>query len=437
MIVPIVVIIVLSICLGIPLSKAVRSGLMVGVSFIGTRLIISMISSGLTPAVQAMSDRMGLCIRVIDIGWTGVSPMSWAASFSVFAVLSAILVNIVMLELKLTKTVNIDLWNIWHMIFTGAAAYTVTGNFLVGIGGVMVHAAISYKLGDFFAPLVERYFELEGLTIPNGTSAYMAPISCFIDTMIDHIPIVSQIYFSFGDLQGTLGAFTEPAVAGGILGWIIGLLSGYSLDKAFLLGITMAAAMVLLPRIVSCISEGLMPLSEKMRGALSHRYGREGYYMGLDPTILLGDSQVMTTGTLFIPLTLLIALLLPGNQILPFGDLATISFFTALSVAVHKGNLFRSLISGSAVMAITLWIANQTVPWITCLAKATGISDGTCLVTALDPGGSPITYLYVQAFLRDNLTGLGVIGFGYLICILCTLRYFQKARCQTAQADPK
>lgn len=143
--------------------------------------------------------------------------------------------------------------------------------------------------------------------------------------------------------------------------------------------------------------------------------------MGLDPTILLGDPQVTATGILFIPLTLLIALLLPGNQILPFGDLAAISFFTALSVAVHKGNLFRSLISGSAVMAITLWIANQTVPWITCLAKATGMADGTCPVTALDPGGSPITYLYVQAFLRDNLTGLGVIGCGYLICILYTM----------------
>ena len=45
----------------------------------------------------------------------------------------AILVNVVMLLTKLTKTVNIDVWNIWHMAFTGDIAYTVTGNFGVGI----------------------------------------------------------------------------------------------------------------------------------------------------------------------------------------------------------------------------------------------------------------------------------------------------------------
>ena len=42
--------------------------------------------------------------------------------------------------LKGVKTVNIDIWNIWHMTFTGAIAYAVTGNFAIGIGGVVVHA---------------------------------------------------------------------------------------------------------------------------------------------------------------------------------------------------------------------------------------------------------------------------------------------------------
>ena len=59
----------------------------------------------------------------------------------------AILVNVVMLLTKLTKTVNIDVWNIWHMAFTGDIAYTVTGNFGVGILGVVVHAAILAGVG--------------------------------------------------------------------------------------------------------------------------------------------------------------------------------------------------------------------------------------------------------------------------------------------------
>ena len=41
----------------------------------------------------------------------------------------------------------------------------------------------------------------------------------------------------------------------------------------------------------------------------------------------------------------------------------SISFFIAIAVAVHKGNLFRTLISGSLIMTMTLWITNQTIPW--------------------------------------------------------------------------
>lgn len=77
--------------------------------------------------------------------------------------------NLVMLFLKLTKTVNIDIWNIWHMTFTGAITYTVTGSFAIGILGVVVHAAVSYKFGDLWAPLMEDYFELDG---HHGSSWY-------------------------------------------------------------------------------------------------------------------------------------------------------------------------------------------------------------------------------------------------------------------------
>lgn len=149
----------------------------------------------------------------------------------------------------------------------------------------------------------------------------------------------------------------------------IGLLAGDRPDEAFMLGIQMSAVMVLMPQIVKCIMEGLLPLSERAKKILSKRFGNGEFYIGLDPAVLLGDSQVVTAGLLFIPITLLISMILPGNQVLPFGDLATISFFIAIAVAVHKGNLFRTLISGSLIMTMTLWITNQTIPWVTALAK--------------------------------------------------------------------
>ena len=416
-----IVIAVISICLGIKIGKAIRAGLMIGVGFVGLSLIVDMMNAQLGPAAQAMSQRFGLTLSVVDIGWPGASPITWASNIATVAIPIAILVNVIMLLLKWTKTVNIDIWNIWHMTFTGAIAYAVTGQFWIGIVGVIVHAMIAYKLGDLWAPLMQDYFELDGLTVPHGTAAYMGPIACVIDAIIEKIPGLTA-----DTLQDKVGVFAEPIVIGGILGAGIGFLAGYDVQTALPLGIKMSAVMVLMPKIVKCIMDGLLPLTERAKVLLTKHFGNSEFFIGMDPAVLLGDPQVVTVGLLFIPLTLLIAVLVPGNRVLPFGDLATIGFFIAIAVAVHKGNLFRSLISGTAIMTMTIWIANQTIPWLTALATSTGSTSTGNLVAALDQGGSPITYIFTQTFTLQNVTGLIVIAVIYVICWLFTIRCSKK-----------
>ena len=423
-----IAVIFLSLCFRIKIGKAIRSGFLIGAGFTGISLIVQMMNTQLGTAAQAMSERLGLNLSVVDVGWQGASPMAWASSLSAIAIPIAILVNVVMLGCKLTRTVNIDIWNIWHIIFTGALAYTVTGKLWIGILGIVVHSIVVYKLGDLWAPFIEDYFELSGLTVPHGTAAYMAPVACLVELVIEKIPGINKIDFSIDKLQEKAGGFAEPVMMGGIIGFAIGILAGYRIDKAFSIGIEMAAVMVLMPQIVKCIMEGLLPLSERIKQILSKRFGDGTYSLGLDPSLLLGDSQVVTAGLLFIPLTLVIAMFMPQNQVLPFGDLATISFFIAISVAIHKGNLFRTLISGSLIMYLTIWISNQTIPWVTAFGKQTGTLDKIHKVAAMDQGGSPITYLYVELFERKNAAGAVGVGIFYGICILSAVRCYKKRK---------
>lgn len=416
------VIAILSICVGVKVGKAIRSGLMIGVGFVGLGLIVDMMNAQLGPAAQAMSANFGLSMSVVDMGWPGASPMTWASSIATVAIPLAIAVNLIMIFLKLTKTVNIDIWNIWHMTFTGAVAYAVTGNFWIGIAGVIVHAAIAYKLGDLWAPIMEDYFELDGLTVPHGTAAYLAPIACVVDAIIEKIPGLKNIDITADSLQEKVGVLAEPVVIGAILGAVVGLLAGYDVAASLQLGINMSAVMVLMPKVVKCIMDGLLPLSEKAKAILSDKFGDAEFYIGLDPAILLGDPQVVTAGLIFIPLTILIAVIVPGNQVLPFGDLATIGFFIAIATGVHKGNLFRTIISGSFIMYLTIWIANQTIPWVTALATTTNSLNGAAQVAALDQGGCPITYIFIELFTRDNITGLAIIAVIYAACMLFAIK---------------
>lgn len=422
-----IVIAILSVIIGVKIGKAIRSGLMIGVGFVGMGVIVDMMNNYMGPAAKGMADRLGVSLSIVEVGWPGMSGVTWGSVIATIAIPLSIAINLIMFATKLTKTINIDIWNVWHMAFTGAIAYAVTGNLWIGILGTAVHAICSFKFGDLWAPLAEDYFELEGLTIPHGTATYMAPIACLVDAIIDKIPGVKKIKFSVEGIQEKIGVLGEPVVIGFALGTIIGFLSGSGAQEALPLGVKMAAVMVLMPKMIKCIMDGLLPISERAKELMHQHFGEDAdFHIGLDPALLLGDPEVVTAGILFIPITLLIAIIMPGNRILPFGDLATIGFFIAFAVAVHKGNLFRTLISGSCIMAMTIWITNQTVGWTTKLGQSVGTVEKGATLAAMDQGGCPITYIFTQLFTRENIPGLIVIAAIYAVSMVFAVMHSKK-----------
>lgn len=421
------VIFIIAIIFGIKVGKAFYSAICIGIGFAGISIIVNFMNDNIGPAAQAMAENFGLSLNVLDVGWPGMSPITWASSIALVAIPIAILVNIVMLVLKLTRVVNVDIWNVWHMTFTGAIAYVATGSYWIGILGVIVHAVIVYKLGDWFRYDVDEYFGLEGIAVPHGSSAWMAPIAVIVDAIIEKIPGLNKIDLDSEKIEKRLGMFGQPIVVAFFLGLIIGVLAGYELKDVLQLAMKVAAVISIMPKVIKPIMEGLMPISEVVKEKLQSRFKGADFLIGLDPAILLGDPTVVSAGLLFIPLSILIALIVPGNQVLPFGDLATIGFFIAMGVAVHKGNIFRTLISGSVIMYMTIWIANQSINLTTKLAQSTGtLADTTGKVAALDQGGSPITYIFTQLFHLTNMTGLVVISIIYAIGLYMTWARFKR-----------
>ncbi len=423
-----IVIILFSLMLKMKVGDALKAGIHIGIGFVGIGLVVGLLTSSVGPAAQAMAERFDIHLRVIDVGWPGAAPMTWASQMALVAIPIAIAVNILMLVFRLTRVVNVDIWNIWHMTFTGALVHLATGSYWLGITGVIVHAVIAYKLGDWFAKDIKTFFELEGIAVPHGTSAYCGPIAVFVDTVIEKIPGVNKINFNAVDMQKRFGAFGEPVTVGLFMGIELGLLAGYGLKETLQLGIKTAAVMLLMPRVIKPIMDGLTPISKQARKHLQSKFGGQDFLIGLDPALLLGHSTVVSASLIFIPLSILIAILLPGNEVLPFGDLATIGFFIAIGVAIHQGNLLRILISGAMIIAMTLWIATQMIPLTTELAiNAGAIAQGSGVsVGAMDQGGSPITYIMVQLCHLKQPIGFALIGLFYIFCLFLTWKRAQK-----------
>ena len=102
-----IIIAILSMMIGVKVGKAIRSGLMIGVGFVGMGLIVDMMNANMGPAAQAMADRLGVSLSIVEVGWPGMSGVTWGSVVATIAIPLAIVVNLLMFATKLTKTLKV------------------------------------------------------------------------------------------------------------------------------------------------------------------------------------------------------------------------------------------------------------------------------------------------------------------------------------------
>ena len=95
------------------------------------------------------------------------------------------------------------------------------------------------------------------------------------------------------------------------------------------------------------------------------RFPGYDFRIGLDAAVQVGKAEVLVIGMLMVPVMIILALILPGNRVLPFADLAIMGFFTIWTVGVNRGNLFRALIIGLFIGAVILYGSGFSAPFIT------------------------------------------------------------------------
>ncbi|HFH9838288.1 TPA: PTS galactitol transporter subunit IIC [Streptococcus suis] len=384
----------------LPFGKSLKSGLTVGIGFIGINLVIGVLSNNLGPAAQAMVENFGVSLNIIDTGWPSAAAASWAAPVSAIMIPICVVVNLIMLFTKTTKTLDIDLWNYWHFIAAAATGYIVTGgNWWFAILCGVLYEIACLLIADWTAPMVEKFYGLEGVSLPTGSTDAFGLLGIPVGILVGKIPGLNKIDVSADTIQEKFGIFGEPMMMGIIIGAGIAALGGYDVGGIVTMGINMGAVMFLMPRMVKILMEGLIPISEAARDFLQKRNGNSDrtIYLGMDAALTTGHPANLATGLLLVPITLLIAVILPGNKVLPFGDLATIPFYVSLIVAHRKGNIIQSVITGAIVITFALWMATNFAPEHTEMMR--GVYEfpaGATQVSSLDMGGNVLNWLILK-----------------------------------------
>ena len=109
-----ILITIFGLILGLPFKKAFKAGVTIGIGFIGINLVIGLMGQQVSPAAQAMAERFGVGLDVVDVGWPSSAAIAFGSTIGAAIIPLALALNMILLFTGLTRTFNIDLWNFWH-----------------------------------------------------------------------------------------------------------------------------------------------------------------------------------------------------------------------------------------------------------------------------------------------------------------------------------
>ena len=408
-----IIIFILGIIFGVKPAKAAISGFTVGIGSIGLNLVIGLLSDNLGTAIQVMGEHYGFSLNIMDIGCGVGGPLAFSTTLGIILIPMSLIVNLLFVMLGWTKTLNVDIWNFWFPCFLGLVAQAVTGNFVTGILGALVAVMLQWLLADIFQKKVSEFFGYPGIAISHMMALSGALIAVPLNWIFDRIPGFNKIEADSETIAKRFGFFGDTVVIGIIIGMIVGFLAKYDFAKAAQLGMATGAVMKIMPKMVAMFMEGLMPIAEAAKEFTNKKLNGRQVNIGMDAALTVGHPTIMSTSLLLVPISLLLALVLPGNKVLPFGDLAFFAFAICLMIPYFKGNIVRALVGCSLYVVTTLYMATWLAPIITDVFTLASFDVGTAgLVTMLLSGLWPVGLFVLLA------SYFGVIGIGGLGVVL-------------------
>lgn len=396
---------IIGLCIGMNFGKALKSGLFVGVGFVGLGVVTALLTTNFNGPLSSISDFYHLQLNVFDMGWPAAAAVAYNTAIGALIIPVCLGINFLMLITKTTRTVNIDLWNYWHFAFIGAVAYFVMGESLAwGYFTAIVCYIITLVCADLTAEKFQKYYDLEGISIPQPFCQSFMPFAIVLNKALDKSPGFRHLDVDAEGLKKKFGELGDPLVLGVIVGALIALfgeaghITGFdayvkemqaadasatatdatmAIVKSVLsLGVIMGAVMELIPRITRLFIDGLMPISEKTKELVNKKFNGKKVYIGMSPALVIGHPTTLVVSLFLIPTILALAVFLPGNQFLPLASLAGMFYLFPIVLPYTKGNVVKTFVIGLVALVLGLYFVTDMAPDFTKAAASVYAATG-------------------------------------------------------------
>lgn len=417
-VVMLIVLTALAMAFGVKFTKALEGGIKLAIALTGIGAIINILTGAFSESLQSFVHHTGISLNIIDVGWAPLATITWGSPYTLYFLLVMLIVNIVMIVLNKTNTLDVDIFDIWHLSITGLLIMWYAGkNGLSPVLTVIIATVAIVFVGilkiinsDLMKPTFD---DLLGAG-PNSpmTSTHMNymmnPIIMVLDKIFDRFfPWLDKYDFDAAKLNKKIGFWGSKFFIGMILGFVIGIMgdpkiSIESVKNWFGLGFTAGACLELFSLIGSWFIAAVEPLSQGITNFANSKMQGRRFNIGLDWPFIAGRAEIWACANILAPIMLIEAILLSkvGNGILPLAGIIAMGVTPALLV-VTRGRLIRMIVFGTLLLPLFLLSGTMIAPFATELAKKVGAF----------PKGAPAGSLITHSTLEGPMEKI----FGYII----------------------
>lgn len=427
------VMIILGLAMGMKLKKAIAAGLTLGIAFTGMNVILGFMFDAIGPAATALVEHTGLHLTAIDVGWSPIAAIAWAWPYALILFPVQIGINLLMLALKWTNCLNVDLWNVWGKIFVAAMVMGLTGSLVFGLIAAGIQIVFELINGDLIQKQLYRICKIPGVTCTHPMML-QAPLLALINRALDFVPGLNAVNMNAADMRKKLGLFGENSVMGFLIGALIAVMGGYDLKGVLTTAVQVATSLVLFPMVAKLFMQALAPIADAAGAFMKARFKGREFYVGLDWPFLAGSSELWVTAIILVPFELLWAVGLSYfdmNNVIPLASVINV-VVAVPALIVTGGNLIRMIIICVIATPTYLWVATSFAGMLTDMAAQTG----TLQVNA----GQYITWIQLEApefrwalahAFNGEIAGVGVL---IAFCVLFVW-YFKRMKARDAELE--
>lgn len=415
--VPIIVFII-ALCLKVKVKKAFMSALQAGIGLQGFMLVLNSFTPIISPVIQKMVTTNGVHLSGFDVGWQATAIVAFSTKPGMIFLAVGLLLQVLLFLVKWTDVFQpSDLWNNYSYVIWGSMVYHVTDNMILSLACMILLNLYSLLISELMARRWSKYYKYPSCTIIAMHNIEAVIFGIAMDPLWNALGF-HKVKINPETLQKRFGFIGEPATLGLFLGVFIGILGNFNTlntlaawGSVALVGITTSAVMAIFPRVAGIFAQAFLPITEAARKSIKKdKNSDREWYLGINDAAGFGEQATLICGIILIPIMFLVAIILPGNQVLPVVDLLALPFMVQGFVAITNGNILKIIVNSTIWYGLGLYMCTYTAPIFTDITKSVGLAlpAGALLITSFNILGKPLIGLVFMAFLSQSPIFIGL-----------------------------